>query len=216
MGIHIHVALVALWVITVGFETLLNPVPIYAQSTPPNWTQTGGVGTHPPEHYITGVGSAKVRYGDTAAAQAEADSKAISQVAKQIKVKIQQFDDSVVSEAGGTNSKTATGRYSVWQRTAAYVNLKVEGARIEDRYYDQRRQQLYSLALLDRIAQGRLLSEEIRSLEMGVETLMHEAEKHIGNVKKVHRSLIAYGLAIQKQLLALRKNQYLNIIAPSA
>jgi hypothetical protein len=64
------------------------------------------------------------------------------------------------------------------------------------------------------MSQGRLLSEEITSLEMGVATLMHEADKHVDNIQKVHRSLIAYGLALQKQLLALRKNQYLNIIAP--
>ena len=213
-GIRINMTVTALWVLGFCCGIWLNPSTVCAQATPPAWTQTGGVGTYPSELYITGVGSAKVRYGDTAAAQAEADSKAISQVAKQIKVKIKQFDDSVVSETGTTGSKTATGQYSVWQRTAAYVNLKVEGARIKDRYYDQQRQQLYSLALLDRTAQGRLLSEEIRSLEMGVETLLHEAEKHVGNNQKVHRSLIAYGLALQKQLMALRKNQYLNIIAP--
>ena len=51
----------------------------------PSWVQTGGVKRFSPDLYITGVGSGEVISGDTASAQAEADSKAIAQVAKQAK-----------------------------------------------------------------------------------------------------------------------------------
>ena len=41
-----------------------------------------------------------------------------------------------------------------------------------------------------------------------------EAEKSRKSLEKVHRSVAAYGLAIKKLILAVRKNQYLGIIAP--
>jgi hypothetical protein len=41
-----------------------------------------------------------------------------------------------------------------------------------------------------------------------------EAERSKKSLQKVHRSVAAYGLAIKKLILAVRKNQYLGIIAP--
>ncbi len=176
--------------------------------------QTGGVKRFPPDLYITGVGSGEVIYGDTASAQAEADSRAIAQVAKQIRVIIQQQDQSIVGETSAPGDKDPVTRYSVWQQTAASVDLKIEGVRIEDRHYDQKSQRLFSLALFDRMDQGRVISDKIATLETGAEVLIREAEKHKNNITKVHRSVMAYGLALKKLLQALRYNQYLSIIAP--
>ena len=64
----------------------------------PGWIDTGGVDQFPSDLFITGVGSADVKYSDTAAAQAEADSKAMAQVAKQIEVVIQQLSSSFQRE----------------------------------------------------------------------------------------------------------------------
>lgn len=199
---------------------LLAPLIQFPASAPaevagvPSWVQTGGVKQFPPDLYITGIGSGEVISGDTASAQAEADSKAIAQVAKQIRVKIQQQDQSIVGETSAPGDKVPVTRYSVWQQTAASVDLKIEGVRIEDRHFDQKSQRLFSLALFDRMDQGRVISGKISTLETGAEVLMREAEKHKNNIDKVHRSVMAYGLALKKLLQALRFNQYLSIIAP--
>jgi hypothetical protein len=179
----------------------------------PGWIDTGGVDQFPSDLFITGVGSADVKYSDTAAAQAEADSKALAQVAKQIEVVIQQLSSSfqreVSSGAGDTLSQS-----DIWEKTAAYVKIKVEGVRIESRYYDKKHDRMVSLAVLDRMAQGRKISDEITALKSNAAAMTMEAEKSKTTLQKVHRSVAAYGLAIKKLILAVRKNQYLGIIAP--
>jgi len=59
-----------------------------------------------------------------------------------------------------------------------------------------------------------MISEEIATLESSAQALMNEAKKHLDNIEKIHRSVAAYGLALKKLLHALRRNQYLSIIAP--
>jgi len=90
----------------------------------------------------------------------------------------------------------------------------VEGARIENRYHDETNNRIYSFALLDRMAQGQVISDQITALESNAKALIIEAEKNKTTLPKIHRSVAAYGLAIKKLILALRKNQYLSIIAP--
>ena len=182
--------------------------------TPPVWIETGGVKQYPSDLYITGVGSAEVKYNDTAAAQAESDSKSIAQVAKQIEVVIQQLSSSFEREASAGSGPTLNQR-DIWEKTAAYVKIKVEGVRIQSRYHDKKSGRMYSLAVLDRMAQGRTISDEIRSLKSNAAVMTAEAERSQGRVDKVHRSVMAYGLAIKKLILAVRKNQYLGIIAPN-
>jgi hypothetical protein len=179
----------------------------------PGWVETGGSRQFPSDLYITGVGSADVKYGDTPAAQAEADSKAMAQVAKQIEVVIQQLSSSFEREVS-TTSGGSLSQKDIWEKTAAYVKIKVEGVRIESRHYDKPSNRMYSLAVLDRMAQGKLISDEISALKSNAAALVLEAEKSQQQLEKVHRSIAAYGLALNKLLLALRKNQYLGIIAP--
>jgi hypothetical protein len=179
----------------------------------PEWVDTGGNKQFPPDLYIAGVGSSDVKYGDTAAAQAEADSKAMAQVAKQIEVVIQQLSSSFEREVSNSTGKSLSQK-DIWEKTAAYVKIKVEGVRIENRHYDKVGNRMYSLAVLDRMAQGKLISDEITALKSNAEALTREAEKSREIIEKVHRSITAYGLALNKLLLALRKNQYLGIIAP--
>jgi len=179
----------------------------------PSWIDTGGIDLFPSDLFITGVGSADVKYSDTAAAQAEADSKSIAQVAKQIEVVIQQLSSSFEREASSSAGETLN-QSDIWEKTAAYVKIKVEGVRIESRYYDKNQDRMFSLAVLDRIAQGRKISDEITALKSNAATMIMEAEKSRQSLQKVHRSVAAYGLAIKKLILAVRKNQYLGIIAP--
>jgi len=180
----------------------------------PGWIDTGGVDQFPSDLFITGVGSADVKYSDTAAAQAEADSKAIAQVAKQIEVVIQQLSSSFQREVSSGTGDTLS-QSDIWEKTAAYVKIKVEGVRIESRYYDKKHDRMVSLAVLDRMAQGRKISDEITALKSNAAAMTMEAEKSKTTLQKVHRSVAAYGLAIKKLILAVRKNQYLGIIAPS-
>jgi hypothetical protein len=179
----------------------------------PGWIDTGGVDQFPSDLFITGVGSADVKYSDTAAAQAEADSKAMAQVAKQIEVVIQQLSSSFQREVSSGTGDTLS-QSDIWEKTAAYVKIKVEGVRIESRYYDKKHDRMVSLALLDRMAQGRKISDEITALKSNAAAMTMEAEKSKTSLQKVHRSVAAYGLAIKKLILAVRKNQYLGIIAP--
>jgi hypothetical protein len=179
----------------------------------PEWVDTGGNKQFPPDFFITGVGSSNVKYGDTAAAQAEGDAKAMAQVAKQIEVVIQQLSSSFEREVSTSSGKSLSQK-DIWEKTAAYVKIKVEGVRIENRHYDKINQRMYSLAVLDRTAQGKLISDEISALKSNAAALVVEAEKSQPQLEKVHRSIAAYGLALNKLLLALRKNQYLGIIAP--
>jgi len=179
----------------------------------PKWVTTGLSTRHPSEFYITGVGSAEIKYNDTAAAQAAADSKAIAQVAKQIEVVIQQRSSSFEREVSSSTGGTVNQR-DIWEKTAAYVKIKVEGVRIENRHHDQANNRIYSLAMLDRMAQGQVISEQISALESNAVALTIEAGKSSKSRQKLHRSVAAYGLAIKKLILALRKNQYLNAIAP--
>jgi len=179
----------------------------------PDWVDTGGINQYPSDLFITGVGSSDVKYGDTAAAQAEADSKAMAQVAKQIEVVIQQLSSSYEREVS-TASGGSLNQRDIWEKTAAYVKIKVEGVKIETRHYDRINGRMYSLAVLDRMDQGKLISDEIEALTSNAAVLMAEAEKSRTSIEKVHRSIAAYGLALNKLLLALRKNQYLGIIAP--
>jgi len=180
----------------------------------PGWIDTGGVDQFPSDLFITGVGSADVKYSDTAAAQAEADSKAMAQVAKQIEVVIQQLSSSFQREVSSGTGDTLS-QSDIWEKTAAYVKIKVEGVRIESRYYDKKHDRMASLAVLDRMAQGRKISDEITALKSNAAAMTVEAEKSKTTLQKVHRSVAAYGLAIKKLILAVRKNQYLGIIAPS-
>jgi len=180
----------------------------------PGWIDTGGVDQFPSDLFITGVGSADVKYSDTAAAQAEADSKAMAQVAKQIEVVIQQLSSSFQREVSSGTGDTLS-QSDIWEKTAAYVKIKVEGVRIESRYYDKKHDRMVSLAVLDRMAQGRKISDEITALKSNAAAMTMEAEKSKTTLQKVHRSVAAYGLAIKKLILAVRKNQYLGIIAPS-
>jgi hypothetical protein len=179
----------------------------------PGWIDTGGIDRFPPDLFITGVGSADVKYSDTAAAQAEADSKAMAQVAKQIEVVIQQLSSSFEREVSSGTGESLN-QSDVWEKTAAYVKIKVEGVRIESRYYDKKHDRMASLAVLDRMAQGKKLSDEITGLKSNAAAMTMEAERSKKSLEKVHRSVAAYGLAIKKLILAVRKNQYLGIIAP--
>ncbi len=179
----------------------------------PSWIDTGGIDRFPPDLFITGVGSADVKYSDTAAAQAEADSKSIAQVAKQIEVVIQQLSSSFEREVSSGAGETLSQR-NIWEKTAAYVKIKVEGVRIESRYYDKKTDRMISLAVLDRMAQGKMISDEIIALKSNAAAMTMEAERSKESLQKVHRSVAAYGLAIKKLILAMRKNQYLGIIAP--
>ena len=179
----------------------------------PSWMDTGGIDQFPSDRFITGVGSADVKYSDTAAAQAEADSKSIAQVAKQIEVVIQQLSSSFEREVASSTGETLSQR-DIWERTAAYVKIKVEGVRIENRYYDKKHDRMVSLAVLDRMVQGKKISDEITALKSNAAVMSMEAEKSRQHLQKVHRSVAAYGLAIKKLILAMRKNQYLGIIAP--
>jgi len=182
--------------------------------TAPQWVATGVRAQYPPDFYITGVGSAEIRYNDTAAAQAKADSRALAQVAKQIEVVIQQRSSSYEREVGSSSGNTLNQR-DIWERTAAYVKIKVKGVRIEDRYHDTVGNRIYSFASLDRMARGRIISDQISALESDTRKLVAEAEKSRQTMPKVYRSVAAYGLAIKKMILAVRKNQYLNVIAPT-
>jgi len=179
----------------------------------PSWIDTGGIDQFPSDLFITGVGSADVKYSDTAAAQAEADSKAMAQVAKQIEVVIQQLSSSFQRETSSGTGDTLS-QSDIWEKTAAYVKIKVEGVRIESRHYDKKHNRMVSLAVLDRMAQGRKISDEITALKSNAAAMTMEAEKSKTTLQKVHRSVAAYGLAIKKLILAVRKNQYLGIIAP--
>lgn len=179
----------------------------------PSWIDTSGIDRFPSDRFITGVGSADVKYSDTAAAQAEADSKSIAQVAKQIEVVIQQLSSSFEREASSSAGETLSQR-DIWEKTAAYVKIKVEGVRIESRYHDKKHDRILSLAVLDRMAQGKKISDEITALKSNAAVMAMEAEKSRQSLQKVHRSVAAYGLAIKKLILAVRKNQYLGIIAP--
>jgi hypothetical protein len=179
----------------------------------PNWIDTGGIDRFPSDRFISGVGSADVKYNDTAAAQAESDSKSIAQVAKQIEVVIQQLSSSFQREVSSSTGD-ALSQTDIWEKTAAYVKIKVEGVRIESRYHDKNSDRMYSLAVLDRMAQGKIISDEITALKSNAAAMTMEAERSKERIEKVHRSVMAYGLAIKKMILAVRKNQYLGIIAP--
>lgn len=178
-----------------------------------SWIHSGGVSQYPSDLFITGVGSALVEYSDTASAQAKADSRAIAQVAKQIEVVVKQLSSSFEREIS-SSAKGSINQKDIWEKTAAFVEIKIEGVRIEDRYFDKDNNRIYSLAIFDRMAQGETVSNEISTLESNAAALILEAEKSKNKIDKVHRSVAAYGLAIKKMLLALRKNQYLSIIAP--
>ena len=180
----------------------------------PKWVITGVRPQNPPDLYIIGVGSADIKYNDTASAQAEADSRALAQVAKQIEVVIQQQSSSFEQEVSSSSGQSLNQK-AIWEKTAAYVKIKVEGARIEDRFHHVADNRIYAFATLDRMARGRIISDQITALEADTERLIAEAEKSRNAMPTLHRSVAAYGLAIKKMILAVRKNQYLNVIAPS-
>ena len=163
----------------------------------PDWIDTGGIDRFPSDLFITGVGSADVKYSDTAAAQAEADSKAIAQVAKQIEVVIQQLSSSFEREVSSGTEEPLSQR-DIWEKTAAYVKIKVEGVRIDSRYHDKKNDRMVSLAVLDRMAQGKKISDEITALKSNAAAMTMEAERSAKSLEKVHRSVAAYGLAIKK------------------
>lgn len=184
-----------------------------ASQATPEWVTTGVMAQYPVDLYIIGVGSAEIKYNDTAAAQAASDSRAIAQVAKQIEVVIQQLSSSFEREVSSSSGAALTQR-DIWEKTAAYVKIKVKGVRIEDRYHDGAGNRIYSFASLDRMAQAKVISDQITALESNARALIIEAEKSRHSLSKIHRSVAAYGLAIRKLILAVRKNQYLNVIAP--
>ncbi len=204
------VTLICFWAVTVTTVTAsAKKQPV----TEPSWVQTGGIKEFPTDLYITGVGSAAVAYNDAAAAQAEADAKAIAQVAKQIEVVIKQLSSSFEREVS-SSTQDSSSQKDIWEKTAAFVKIKIEGVRIEDRYFDEAGNRLYALALFDRVAQGTRISQQIATLQSNATALIQDAEKSRQTTGKLYRAVAAYGLAIKKMILALRQNQYLSIIAP--
>ena len=183
------------------------------RSVPP-WVTTGVQTRFPTHLYITGAGSADIKYNDPAAAQAEADSRALAQVAKQIEVVIHQQTSSLQREVSSLSGETLSQR-DVWEKTAAYVDITLEGASIEDRYHDSAGNRIFSFAVLDRLARGRIISDQISALASDAQSLIAEAEQSREGVTTIHRSVAAYGLAVRKMIRAVRKNQYLNVIAPT-
>jgi len=208
-----HTALFILCTFFIFSYNVLDSSAIQKSTEGHSWIHAGGISKYPADLFITGVGSAMVEYSDTASAQAKADSRAIAQVAKQIEVVVKQLSSSFERELS-SSAKGSLNQKDVWEKTAAFVEIKIEGVRIEDRYLDKENNRIYSLALFDRMAQGEMVSNEIATLESNAAALILEAEKSKNKIGKVHRSVAAYGLAIKKMLLALRKNQYLSIIAP--
>jgi hypothetical protein len=206
----ILLTLLCFWAVSIA------TVPVSAAQQPaaePSWVNTGGVKEFPADSYITGVGSAVVTYNDSAAAQAEADAKAIAQVAKQIEVVINQLSSSFEREVS-SSGRESRSQSDIWQKTAAFVKIKIEGVRIEDRYFDQANNRIYALALFDRVAQGSMISNQIATLRSNAAALIQEAEKSRRTIDKLYRAVAAYGLAVNKMILALRQNQYLSVIAP--
>ena len=148
-----------------------------------SWINSGGISQYPADLFITGVGSAMVEYSDTASAQAKADSRAIAQVAKQIEVVVKQLSSSFERELS-SSAKGSLNQKDIWEKTAAFVKIKIEGVRIEDRYFDKKNNRIYSLALFDRMAQGEMVSNEISTLESNAAALILEAEKSRNKIER--------------------------------
>jgi len=118
-----------------------SPIPAIVR---PTW-----VDSHPsdPEMYV-GIGFAAVGRGDKAAARDAADANARKNLAQEISVNIQGELEIYAHDAkthGASSSLEA-----IKERTTVVVDQSIEGASISSRWYNEQKQEWYSLAVVGR------------------------------------------------------------------
>jgi hypothetical protein len=135
-----------------GLISTLLPLLAWAcASSPPGVVRPSWVDSRPqdPEIYV-GIGFAAVGKGEKNAARDAADANARKNLAQEVAVTIRSELEVYAHEAktGGASSSLE----AIKDRTTVVVDQSLEGASVSSRWYDEQKQEWYSMAVLRREA----------------------------------------------------------------
>ncbi len=147
----------------------------------PDWVPNGRHSSYNPKQYLVGIGIAPAT-SDSASDIQSADNAARANVAKQIRVSLSEdlsaHEENVIET--GYNEKTSTeerSKFKITLKNRQWVNMTVEGVEIAERYYDQKANLYYSLAVLNKEKAALRLSADASAG-------FHESDKALKNAEK--------------------------------
>ncbi len=162
----------------------LTPLMIVAEDRP-DWVQNGRHTSYNPKQYLVGIGIAPVT-GDSGSDIQKADNTARANVAKQIRVSLSEdlsAHEENVTETG-YNEKKSTGersKFKITLKNRQWVNMTVEGVEIAERYYDQKANLYYSLAVLNKERAAVRLSADASAGFHESDKTLKDAEKSLNS-----------------------------------
>jgi len=188
---------------SVALIVLLFAVSAFARDKAPEWIK-GTSKAHPLDSYLVGVGEGSEK--------GTAENDAMSQIAKQIEVKIKSvISDKQAEEITGKGGKSALSSYSEsFSKVSTSETQKVlEGIQLADTYEDKDTKKFYVLAVLERSKAAKTLRDRITGMDADLAKLASSATganviSDIKNLKKAQK------ISVQREAL----NSDLRVISP--
>lgn len=149
-----------------------------AGDPPPAWVRDGTHPSYPKRAFIVGVGSSE-QSGNDAADRARVEANARAQVAKQLRLAIEEVQVIHNWEVG--TSAVTSGGHEVLQTNVERLDLSLEGVEIVEHYSDIERRVLFCLAVMDRAKAKRSLKIKLRESRRRAERLVDEADGALGH-----------------------------------
>jgi len=154
----------------------------------PTWMPTGHHPKYPSEKYLIGIGIAP-RTRNPDADMSKADAKARVEIAKQIRVKLE--DVISANEMERKEGSVVTSSYDISVSSQENVNMTLEGVEIADRYFDPKAKLHYAIGVLPKARTAMRLSFEAEEGYSGCQKISKEADRllakgdMVGSIRKL-------------------------------
>lgn len=148
---------------------LFTPFKVFSDKVPV-WVEKGYHPKYTEHLYIIGIGIVKGT-GDEEKDIKRADDSARAEIAKQIKVHVQEEIKDVIQ---GSEKKVAA---DIEVMTKSSVDMALEGVRVVDRFFDKKNNLRYSLAVLNRENTASSLLDSVKKKIDEIKFLISEVQK---------------------------------------
>ena len=183
----------------------------------PEWVLGGSSSRYPSGRFITGVGSCRKAAGRDYESLMVAENRGRDAIARNIRVRIQ----SEYTSTAKVVTEMRTGKTEVQQDTTGIADeirstadMKLEGAQIVDRWYDDGEKAYWALAAMDRLVVGENILDRMKQLER--ETAKErDLGKMFGAKGNKFQAVAHYGRARRSSLARLAYRSQLRVMAPS-
>lgn len=162
----------------------LMPLVVTAEDRP-GWVPNGRHASYNPKQFLVGIGIAPAT-NDSGADIQKADNSARSAIAKQIRVSLSEdlsTHEENISETvyGRKVTSEERSKLQITLKNRQWVNMTVEGIEIAEKYFDQKANLYYSLAVLNKARSAERLSGEAAAFFHESDRVAREAEKSLNN-----------------------------------